>query len=99
MAVSVPRRQLTEHRAQGQAGVLGHLGPQRIDSLDDIFKDLRRHGAWVREKVLVEQDATLDNVARLERFGPITALESLDGWAQLALRVSQRLLLGLVDLR
>ena len=47
----------------------------------------------------MEQDAALDNVARLERFGPITALESLDGWAQLALRVSQRLLLGLVDLR
>jgi len=74
------------------------LRPEGVDSFDDIFENLGGHRARVRKQVLVEQHAPLNHVARFECFGPIAALEGLNGGSQLTFGVGERLLLCLVNL-
>ena len=54
VVVGVTGSQLLEHGGESQACVFRDLGPERVNRFDDVFEDLRGHGAGVREEILVK---------------------------------------------
>ena len=96
MRVNVFRMHLAEQRTQNNASIFGYLRSQRVDWLYKILKELACHRTWMREKVLVASDATLDGVACLELLLPVGTLEVFDCLAQLLLWVLQRHIMHLV---